>query len=163
MHRTLRRRTPFVLTLALAVLVLLGTATAGAAPAAPSAGPVLTVATMAPGSIAVTGRGFTPGGRVYVALYDVWGARLYETRWTAASAAVYGRDGSQDPAAGFVAGGTLRERFAHLCGATPMVRAYDEATTTWSGWLTVDATGSGEAAFGPNGSADPARGYVPGC
>ncbi len=33
----------------------------------------------------VTGRDFTAGGRVYLAIYDQMGARLYETRWITAS------------------------------------------------------------------------------
>ena len=42
----------------------------------------------------------------------------------------------QHPSPG--SGGTLREAFANLCGATAMMRAYDQATTTWSTWLTVE-------------------------
>ena len=33
----------------------------------------------------VTGKDFTPGGRVYLAIYDQMGAQLYETRWITAS------------------------------------------------------------------------------
>jgi hypothetical protein len=164
MRRMIRSHAPFILALALLSLALVGTTSVDAAlTAATPTGPILTIAAIAPGSIAVSGRGFTPGGRVYVALYDVWGTKLYETRWTAASATASGRDGSRDPAGGFFAGGTLRERFDHLCGATPMVRAYDEATETWSAWLDTDTSAFGAAYFGPNGSADPALGYTPGC
>jgi hypothetical protein len=160
MHRTIRFHTPFVLALALVSSLLLFASPTAANPAAP----VLTAAAaVAPGSITLTGDGFTPGGRVYVALYDVWGAKLYETRWTAASLAVYGRNGSQDPATGFAPGGALAERFANLCGATPMVRAYDEATERWSNWLDVDTSAFRIAHFGADGSADPANGYAPGC
>jgi hypothetical protein len=89
------------------------------------------------GIIKVRGKAFSPGGQVYIALYDRWGATLHETRWVTSSATVYGRDGSADPAAGYHRGGTVREVFAHLCDATPMVRAYDQDTATWSNWLDV--------------------------
>jgi hypothetical protein len=90
----------------------------------------------------VTGTGFTPGGRVYLAIYDQMGAQLYETRWITASLpllTVLGPTGHEGASlAGFGRGGTLREAFANLCGATAMMRAYDEATTMWSTWLTVE-------------------------
>lgn len=89
------------------------------------------------GTITVTGEAFTPEGHVYIALYDQIGAELYETRWITVSPIVYGQNGSQDPAAGFRRGGTFSEAFAHLCGATAMVRAYDRPTTTWSNRLDV--------------------------
>ena len=143
------RRRRLVLVLAFVSLVALAsTATSDVAapdPAAPTgsarAVPALTGASAAgqrSGTITVTGETFTPEGRVYVALYDPWGATLYETRWLTASPTVYGPNGSSDPAAGFSRGGVLREAFGGLCGATPMVRAYDEATATWSNWLDVD-------------------------
>jgi hypothetical protein len=162
MNRIRRHRASFVLVLALLSVVLLGTGGAAAAPA----GPALTSAAGiagAPGTIAVTGSGFTPGGRVYVALYDVWGAKLYETRWTAASPTGYGPNGSQDPAVGFDHGGALSAIFGRLCGTTPMVRAYDESTETWSNWLDVGTTAFAIAHYGLDGSADPARGYTHGC
>jgi hypothetical protein len=37
--------------------------------------------------VTVTGTDFTPGGRVYLAIYDQMGARRYETRWVTASLA----------------------------------------------------------------------------
>jgi hypothetical protein len=164
MQRINRHRTLFVLTLAVLSVVLVGTSNVGAASArATPAAPNLTAAAVAPGSIAVAAHWFTPGGRVYVALYDVWGAKLYETRWTTASATIYGREGGQDPAAGYLGGGAISERFDHLCGATLMARAYDEATERWSPWLDVDTTGFAVAHYGLNGSADPAQGYLPGC
>jgi hypothetical protein len=162
MNRVLHHRFPYVLALALLSIVLIGTGGAGATTAGPTLKGTAAVAGL-PGSIAVTGDGFTPGGRIYVALYDLWGAKLLGTRWTAASPTVYGRDGSIDPAAGFAAGGALAVRFAGLCGATPMVRAYDEATETWSNLLDVDPTAVEIAHFGAGGSVDPARGYLPGC
>ena len=94
-------------------------------------------AAQTPGTVNVTGNGFTAGGWVYVALYDRWGAKLYETRWLNASATVFGPDGSQDPAAGFVRGGAVNESFANLCDAQAMVRAYDQQSSTWSNWSDV--------------------------
>src|SRR5262249_13957985 len=119
MQRIRRYRASIVVALTLVGLMLVSTLSAGAAPglgrsgfggsvaAGGSTGPELTAALAtdgAPGSIAVSGRYFTPGGRVYVALYDVWGATLYETRWTDAAASNFGPNGSQDPAVGYVAG-----------------------------------------------------------
>ena len=87
------------------------------------------------GAIVVTGDTFTPGGDVYVALYDTWGQHLYETRWVTASVEAYGINGSTDPAQGFKAGGKILEKFDHLCGGSVMVRAYDQSTDSWSNWL----------------------------
>jgi hypothetical protein len=92
------------------------------------------------GRFTVTGTGFTPGGRVYLAIYDQMGAQLYETRWITASLPVLavmeptGHEAASIP--GY--GGTLHETFANLCGATAMMRAYDQVSTTWSTWLTVE-------------------------
>jgi len=147
-----RRLAPrLVVGLALVMLVALGSAgsalaqgagsTAGSPGGAAHNAPRLTdVAPMpgAPDTIVLSGQGFTPGGRVYVAIYDQMGAHLYPTRWIAASAAAYGPDGSTDPALGYRPGGTLHEVFTHLCGATAMVRAYDESTVTWSNWMNFE-------------------------
>jgi hypothetical protein len=91
----------------------------------------------------VTGTGFTPGGRVYLAIYDQMGAQLYETRWITASLATTGW--RHEPGYGVlgrtlvdIPGGALRESFGQLCGATAMMRAYDQATATWSNWLAVE-------------------------
>jgi hypothetical protein len=90
----------------------------------------------------VTGKDFTPGGRVYLAIYDQMGAQLYETRWISASLPMLalmgptGHEAASLPGSGH--GGTLREAFANLCGATAMMRAYDLETVTWSNWLTVE-------------------------
>src|SRR5215207_8267668 len=91
----------------------------------------------------VTGTGFTAGGRVYLAIYDQMGAQLYETRWITASLATTGW--RHEPGYGVlgrtlvdIPGGALRESFGQLCGATAMMRAYDQATATWSNWLAVE-------------------------
>jgi len=44
----------------------------------------ITASTALPDSIVVEGHGFTPGGDVYIALYDQWGLILHETRCVAA-------------------------------------------------------------------------------
>ena len=86
----------------------------------------------------VTGEDFTPAGRVYLAIYDQMGAQLYETRWITASPGLAVEAGPTGHEAAFIRSGTLREAFANLCGATAMMRAYDEVTTVWSNWLTVE-------------------------
>ena len=145
MPRSSRRRRPVLLLALLGLAALGGAATGGIAaanPADPSRSVPALIGASAmgerPGTITVTGEAFTPGGRVYVALYDQWGATLHETRWVTASGTVYGPNWSADPAAGFSRGGVLREAFGDLCGATPMARAYDQATATWSNWLDAD-------------------------
>src|SRR5215211_2312843 len=90
--------------------------------------------TQTPQLFTVTGNDFTAGGRVYLAIYDQMGAQLYETRWITASLPLLALEGS--PINGY--GGTLREAFTNLCGATAMMRAYDQATDAWSTWLTVE-------------------------
>lgn len=122
---------------------------------------------VAPGTIEVSGERFSPGGLVYIALYDGWGTTLRETRWVASSPTVYGLNGSQDPAQGFIAGGGIAESFAQVrqtvygpngsqdpaqgyvagddgaqalasaCDAPMMVRAYDQRTASWSNTLDV--------------------------
>jgi hypothetical protein len=141
---------------------LFGRVEAAPSPAAPAIALDVSHA-FSPGTIMVDGQGFTPGGRVYIALYDRWGVALHETRWVTATSVLYGSDGSQDPARGFTAGGTVRERFTGLCGTELMARAYDAATQTWSAELDVNATNAGSAVYGPDGSQDPARGYRPAC
>jgi hypothetical protein len=100
MRRTTRFRAPFLLALALVSLVLAGTAGAGAAPTATSTGPVLIAVAVAPGTISVTSRGFIPGGRVYLAVYDTWGTTRHETLWIAASPSTYGGMGAPTPPLG---------------------------------------------------------------
>jgi len=162
----------FVLLVALLGLVIVGGATASAAhgqtgaSGAASTGPNLTgVAAVAqdPGTFTVTGDAFTPGGEVYVALYDQWGATLHENRSTIAAPVVHGPNGSADPALGFRRGGALSETFGGLCGTTPMVRAYDQQAELWSNWLNISVPEAGLTVFGANGSRDPAIGFRPGC
>jgi hypothetical protein len=156
MNQVLRRVVllVFVLTLASNWLAPGSTRAAG--------GASLVDAPIAPGLVDVGGAGFTPGGRVYVALYDVWGATLHQTMWTAASATVYGPGGSEDPARGYRRGGAIDERFDNLCGANVMARAYDSDTKSWTDWITIDTSGAA-AVYGPDGSQDPALGYRAAC
>jgi hypothetical protein len=128
--------------------VALGNGSAGAADIRQSvAVPSLTnisATTQSARLFTVTGKDFTAGGRVYLAIYDQMGAQLYETRWITANLPVLalmgptGHEAASLPGSG--RGGTLREAFADLCGATAMMRAYDLDTDTWSTWLTVEPT-----------------------
>jgi hypothetical protein len=101
--------------------------------------------TQTPALFTITGNDFTPGGRVYLAIYDQMGAKLYETRWITASLATTGMgheagDGPLGQTLMAIPGGSLHEAFANLCGATAMMRGYDETSTTWSDWLSVTPT-----------------------
>ena len=94
------------------------------------------------GVFTVAGQHFTPGGRVYLALYDQMGAKLYETRWIEASptTTVLRHELGDGPRGGDLVtlGGTVQASFGNLCGATAMLRALDQTTDTWSNWLTVE-------------------------
>jgi hypothetical protein len=139
----------FALTMAIGVLALgFGGTAADEAdhprPAAPAPAPNLidvSATTQTPALFTVTGTDFTPGGRVYLAIYDQMGAKLYETRWIEASptTTILRHELGDGPRGGdlVTVGGTLQASFGHLCGATAMMRALDETTTTWSNWLTV--------------------------
>jgi hypothetical protein len=85
-----------------------------------------------PDTIQVRGEGFTAGGEVFIAVLDPWGERSYETRWTTASEPVFDMLGHDDPALGYRPGGLVFESFDQLCGQQVMVRAYDQATGSWS-------------------------------
>ncbi len=116
--------------------------------------------TVAPGAIEVIGERFSPGGLVYLALYDGWGATLHETRWVASSPTVYGVNGSQDPAQGFIAGGGISESFEHVRQA---VYGPNGSQDPAQGYIAGDEGFQARSAvYGPNGSQDPAQGYVPG-
>lgn len=133
------------------------------APLAPLSGgaqsvaqPVLTSVTAntaLPDSIVVEGHGFTPGGDVYIALYDQWGLILHETRWVAAGGggaireafeiateSIYGPNGSQDPSQPDRRGLTTSELPSSAsCPDTLMVRAFDQRANAWSNVLDVEA------------------------
>ena len=115
------------------------------APASPAAAqaiaplPVLTSVVIAvePASIQVRGEGFTIGGDVFIAVLDPWGERSYENRWTTASDPTFDMFGHDDPALGFRPGGVVFESFEHICGQQVMVRAFDQATLSWSNVVDV--------------------------
>ena len=144
------------LLLALVLLVLLCPGSARLSTAAPIVvtGPVLNsfvASSDLPDVVTISGNGFTPGGRVYVALYDQWGAALYETRWVTASERYFQPPlnlGTGDDLV-FDTGGTIAEAFVIVpavleiaagsqhnaplaCTTALMARAYDQDSATWS-------------------------------
>ena len=141
MFRSTPRRHPFLLLAALLGLTVLGSLAIGAEARA-DVTPSLTNASVraaTPGTVWVEGFDFTPGGNVYVAIYDRWGEQLYETRWTAADSTVMGSDGTSNPLTGYTEGGFVGESFSVPCGADAMVRAFDQSTGVWTTWLDVNA------------------------
>jgi hypothetical protein len=164
MKRVFCRSTSFLLVLTFISVLVTGVESsfAAIAPAGPNVTSVLEPE-LAPGTIMITGEGFTPGGAVYVALYDPWGIALHETRWTTASQTIYGPRGSTDPALGYRQGGKLNEMFAGLCGATVLVRAFDHQTATWSNWMNVDSTTASSTVYAEVGRHDPALSRLPAC
>ena len=93
-----------------------------------------------PGTVQVRGEGFTVGGEVFIAIHDPWGERSYDTRWTTASNVTFDMLGHDDPNLGYRPGGVIFESFEYLCGQQVMVRAYDQATRSWSN--VVDIVGA---------------------
>lgn len=158
-----RRRRSLPLALFLLVLLCLGSTRLSAAAPSAVAGPTLdSVVTSSnlPGLVTVSGHGFTPGARVYVALYDRWGRVLYETRWTMASGRYFQPPlnlGSGDDLH-FDTGGAIAEAFvlapalqelaaiSHKtgarmeCPAAVMARAYDQSTARWSAVVDLACT-----------------------
>jgi hypothetical protein len=104
--------------------------------------PLLLIAPANPdaaGVVTITGLGMTSGGRVYIAIYDQMGARLYENRWVKAEP-YYATDGQNlypeiNPVFTKSADGIFVTTFTYLCGANVMIRAYDAGTQTWSNWV----------------------------
>lgn len=171
MNRLHHYRRQFALVLLLG-LVMTGTSIAHAhmAQVVPDSQPLLITASrslQSPDAMSVTGQNFTPGGAVYVVLYDRLGMEQYEPHWVTATEPVYGANGSQDPATGFRQGGTIDELFGtfatvyrvngsqdpasgyvvggadfslvgRVCGTSVMIRAYDAQSGAWSNVLDVD-------------------------
>jgi hypothetical protein len=121
--------------------------------------PAIASAVALPSSVlTVRGDGFSPGGLVYLAVYDRWGAEVHDHRWTVASTAHFGPNGSADPAQGYVRAGAITE-VIDLFPAT--VFGPNGSQDPAQGYVRgVDAPV--ETIYGPNGSQDPAQGYVPG-
>ena len=134
--------------------------------------PVLSIAAaMGPPAttIRVAGEGFTPGGRVSIAVYDRWGVDVYEHVWTTAADGTDGGSGGKNADRGDAPAGAVEEVFAvapivvdgpnetqdpdqdfmpgvdqpiigYACGRDLMVRAYDQQLATWSNVLDVTAS-----------------------
>ena len=119
-------------------------------------------------TVRVAGEGFTPGGRVSIAVYDRWGVDVYEHVWITAADGTAGGTGSQNADPGDATAGAVDEVFAlvpiavdgpndsqdpdrdfmpgvdqpiigFVCGRDLMVRAYDQQIATWSNLLDVTA------------------------
>jgi hypothetical protein len=123
-----------LLSAALILLITLLPQLATASSVVPTSYPVLLFSrnqAPEPGVFAVHGEGFSPGGSVYLSVTSTNLPELSESFWTVATSAVYGPNGSQDPANGYIAAGEIDE------------------------WIAV----TGETVYGPNGSQDPANGY----
>jgi hypothetical protein len=122
--------------------------------------PVLASAVAPPtGLIAVQGQHFTPGGLVYIAVYDRWGVDVHVHLWTIAAGEQFGPNGSMDPAQGYIAAGSLAE-VIDLFPAT--VYGPNGSMDPAQGYSSGRAAApEPEAIYGPNGSQDPAQGYVP--
>lgn len=107
----------------------------------------------------VEGHGFSPGGLVYIAVYDRWGVENHAHLWTVASPAVFGPNGSADPARGYTPAGTVHEVIDLLPSTVYGPNgSQDPALGHTPGF---DAVQASAAIYGPDGSQDPALGYVP--
>lgn len=86
---------------------------AEAEPAAPVLHAVM-ASTTQPGTIMVSGTGFTLGGLVFIAIHDQWGTTEHETRWVTASQSAYQPPQAvdQDESFSFDSGGNVGELFA---------------------------------------------------
>ncbi len=104
-------------------------------------GPVLTGAACTSeghGVLMVTGEQFTPGGEVAVGLFMPDKPDPAVIRAIRASQAIFGPNGSTDPARGFQRGGFVGIGLGSWCQEARMVRAYDFQRGTWSNGLNVD-------------------------
>ena len=144
-----RVRCPFVLLLALVSLAALADAPARAVAITNPLditttipeGPVLTSVACSggvPGTLTVTGEHFTPGGEVDVVVYELGMTKPDVIQSIRATPPLFGRNGSTDPASGFKPGGAFNAALGHHCGATAVVRAYDQEADSWSDGLVVD-------------------------
>lgn len=93
--------------------------------------------------VVIKGSGFTPSGRVYLAIYDQAGARLFEHRWIHASSKLNADQAGRLNDHGVISavetlGGDIDETFTGLCGASAMARAFDERANVWTSWLIVE-------------------------
>ena len=140
---------PFVLLLALVSLAALADAPASAVAISNPLditttvpeGPVLTGVACSggvPETLTVSGDDFTPGGEVDVVVYELGMTKPSAIHSIRATLPLFGRNGSTDPASGFKPGGAVNAALGHHCGATLVVRAYDQEAGSWSDGLVVD-------------------------
>jgi hypothetical protein len=131
---TIRPRSRAATMLAVTVMLLL---TLLPSPASAQIGvttPLLLNATISPGLAVVNGDGFTPGGLVNIVFTDGNGTFQDQNFWTVASTIDYGFYANYDPAHVYVPAGSVS--------------------------LAIPLDGS--PVYGPNGSQDPAQGYLAG-
>jgi hypothetical protein len=164
-----RRFSKIVVVTVLIVVILLNSAGVAVASAQTSQKGTLTVAYIMEDPdlmIAVEGVAFSPGGTVYLAFYDRWGASNQDHVWTVATAGDNGSNGGPDPVRGFSPVGSISvtlgfapgmdnelnglidpsfargpgrdQSFDSLrCGRDLMVRAYDAQADAWSNVIDV--------------------------
>jgi hypothetical protein len=125
--------------------------------------PVLArAAAIAPPTMAITvvGHGFSPGGLVYVAIYDRWGVDQYNHVWVTATSTAYMPTSSIDPGlSSHVVAGSVRiviDLFPEIAYGP---NGFQDPAQGYTGG--ADAVQAPGAIYGPHGSQDPAQGYVP--
>jgi hypothetical protein len=121
--------------LALLILTLPATGTARAAHDGRAIVPTISSSSTNQGSqsaLIVTGADFTPGGDVFIAIYDRWGNIARESRWTTASTVPMTTNGVADPAHEITPGGVIVEAFDAFGEQLVTVRAFNRQTAAWS-------------------------------
>jgi hypothetical protein len=138
-------------------------ATAQTVPASPVLSRATIVASPA-SSLLLLGEGFTPGGRVFIAVYDRWGVDIYKHVWTTAADWTQRTGSATNAASSYIPAGTVDELIDlvpttvegegpglstspdedqailnHDCGRDLMVRAWDQYMASWSNLLDVTA------------------------
>ena len=141
----------FMLALAPLSLILVGAQPVSANPLLVNA----SIVSRPSGQIAIHGEGFSPGGIVYIAVFDRSGQDVQYNAWAVATEAVYGPNGSSDPAQGYVAAGTINEVIS--LDSSPVYGPHGSQDPAWgfNGVIPLVPT----ATYGPHGSQDPAQGY----
>lgn len=91
------------------------------------------------GAVSISGFGFTAKGRVYVAIYDAMGAKLYPNRWVTSATLTHVNGMSDGSAVTLASEGIFNTSLAWYCGSNVMIRAYDQGTQTWSNWVKLPA------------------------
>jgi hypothetical protein len=114
------------------------------------------------GVAVIHGEGFSPGGIVYLAIYDRWGLDEQQHVWTVATDGALGPDGSVDPARGYASVGTVSEVISIIPEDTYGPNGSQDPA---QGYVAADsgitrAIFAEEVTYGPHGSQDPAQGYT---